>query len=287
MKAIFGNDRPLLYDVAPWNELGFAVPNFGRQIGTLNAPIWGLADEISKAQLLIMTHRDAQRTQFPSRNTIERLGKLFNRVQTVLAARQKKSTDMRLEEGHATADLKPWQIHPVPFFVSEMVQNRWLNEYNRLCVIAMTNIYQHSDNNLALTVTEAFATEIFQYFREIAILLGVELLGLPIETVEADGFVFTKEHYEGYATIAERVLSFEALDSPGPIQSLATEVDLNPLFIGFPSTMVVSSLKQYPVDVSSGLGFQGAELPEEAAAPGTTDGSQVSAPGGSIGNPQV
>jgi hypothetical protein len=283
---VFGSDRPLLYDIAPWNSLGFGVPNFSNQIGTLSLPIHRLADEIAKVQLTIMTHIDAQRTQYPSINTIQRLGKMLNRVKAILANRQKGATDLRVEEGHASADKKPWLIHPVPFFDSGLCQNSWLNEYNRLCMIALTNIYQHSDNNLALTITDEFAAYIWQYFREIALLVGTELLGLQAATILTDAFVFDDTAYAGYATIADRVMSFEPLDTPGPIQSRPDEVDLGPLFRGIPANLIVTSLAAYPVG-AGGLGAQGTAVPATDGPVGAADGTGTDVTGGHIGEPQV
>jgi hypothetical protein len=284
--SVFGSDRPLLYNVTPWAQLGFGVANFGDNYGTLSTPIWGLADFVGKSQLYIMTHIDAQRTQPPSRNTVERLCKLINRVQSVLNSRMKIYSDIRLEEGHATADMKPWLIHPVPFFPGSVVRNHWLSEYNQLVMIALTNIYQHSDNNLALTITQQFASDIWKYFKEIKYLVGIELLQLSIDTVEGDDFVFTEEHYKNYGPDSV-VINFEPLDSAGPIMSRATEDDLRPLFRGWPANEIITNLSEYPVDAAE-LGKQGQALPDAAAAVGTADGSLISKkPGGTIGHPQL
>jgi hypothetical protein len=286
MSVNFGSDRVLLYNVAPWAQLGFGVANFGNNYGTKSTPIWNLADTIGKTQLFIMTHIDAQRTQPPSRNTVERLGKLLNRVHSVLSSRMKIYSDQRLEEGHATASTKPWVIHPVPYFGGPLVRNHWLAEYNEMTMIALTNIYQHSDNNLAMTVTQQFAADIWKYFHEIKLRLGIELLQLPVETVEADGFVFTDEHYNQYAPDSV-VINFEALDTPGPVFSRATEDDLRPLFNGWPANEIITNLREYPVDAAE-LGKQGQPLADEAAAVGTADGKLVAkSAGGEIGKPQM
>lgn len=279
--SIFGSDRPLLYDVEPWNGLGFGVPNFGNNYGTLSTPIWNLASQVSKSQLFIMTHIDAQRTQPPSINTVMRIAKVLNRVQSILQSRMKPFNEIRIEEGHATADLKPWQVNPVPFFSGPVVRNGWLMEYNSLTMTALTNIYQHSDNNLALTVTEAFARDVFPYFKEIRHLVGIELLQLPPATVEAENFVFAEEHYAAYKPDSV-TLNFEPLDTPGRLQSRATEDDLRPLFTGFPANMIVSNLKEYPVD-NAELGKQGTAFPDETQI----DHSAKVDPGGSLGDPQI
>ena len=285
-KSIFGSDRPLLYNVDPWAGLGFAVPNFGNNYGTLSAPIWGLASQVAQSQLFIMTHIDAQRTQAPSRNTVERIAKLVNRIHSVLVARMKEYSDIRLEEGHATADLKPWMIHPVPFFPGPIVRNHWLSEYNQLTMIALTNIYQHSDNNLALTVTAAFARDIWKYFREIKYLVGIELLGIDVDVIKADEFVFSDEHFQSYDPESV-MINMESLDSPGVLQSRATEDDIRPLFRGYPANQIVTNLAEYPVDEAE-LAKQGQPIPDGAEAIGTRDGSLIDDnPGGEIGQPQM
>lgn len=281
----FGNDRPLLYDVEPWNTLGFAVANFSRISSTKNQAIWRLADEIGKCQLLITTHIDAQRTQFPSMNTIMRMGKMINRIKAVLANRQKGPGDLRLEETHASAASNPWNIHPVPFFNSDFMQNTWISEYNRLTMIGLTNIYQHSDNNLALTITEAFATHAWAYFKEVAILLGTELLNLTAEAVTADGFQFDDAAYAGYDDIDDRVPSFEALDGPGPILATPDELDLKPFFIGIPANMIITSLAEFPTGPGN-IARQGTEPSPDSGPPGA-DGAATGPAGGHIGEPQV
>lgn len=270
MPTLFGTDRVLLYDVDPWNRLGFGVPNFGSKsalqpgaidtVGTLNVSLHSLADEIAVSQLFIMTHEDAWRKQPPSRNTIERLGKLLNRIKNVLAARQMQTNELRLESGHEKPAIKIWNIHPVPYFPGPFVRNHWLTEFNELCMFALTNFYQHSDNNLPLTVTSKFATDIYQYFREIKIRMGTELLRIARADLEKDDFEFTAAHYDAYHP-EEVVLNIEALDGPGPMASLPTEVDLRQLLDGIPATLILPNLKQYPIGAVPGaLGIGGEDL---------------------------
>lgn len=280
----FATDRVLLYDLDPWNELGFGVPNFGNNIGTLSTPIWNLADYVGQAQLFIMSHIDAQRTQPPSRNTVERLGKLLNRINTVLGSRAKSYSENRLEEQHVTANVRVWNIHPTPYFRSPWLRNHWLAEYNELCMIGMANIYQHSDNNLSLTVTQKFAQDTWQYFREIKLLLGSELLMIPAEQLAEDTFLFTDEHYAKYSPDLV-TLNMEALDTPGAIFTASTEDDLQPLFRGIPANVIAPALKQYPVAGANDV--SGMPLPAANAASGTSDGSAVAPQGRNIGEPQT
>lgn len=288
LTPVYGNDKPFLYNVAPWNQMGFAVPNWGAQIGTKNVVIHRLVDEIGKHQLNVMTHEDAMRAQYPSINTVLRLAHIFNRAQTLLSGRQKTSTDLRVEQVHADAGVYPWILHPVPYYRSSFIINPWLTEYNTYTFMILTNMLQYSENNLSMTITSEFAAHIWQFFREIGTLVASELLGMPSDTAEAPGFQFTDDMVKtGYATIAQRTLSIERLCTPGPIQSTATEVDLGPLFRGFPTTHLISCIAQYPVDLPSGLGYGGTAPPISAQPIGVSDGTQVAPPGGEIGSPQV
>lgn len=295
MTQLFGTDRVLLYDVDPWNRLGFGVPSFGSKskmgdgfidtIGTLNVSLHSLADEIATSQLFIMTHIDAARSQPPSLNTIMRLGKLLNRVSAVLASRLMDTNEILLEEGHSRPAVKIWNIHPVPYFQGPFVRNHWLMEYNELTMFALTNFYQHSDNNLALTVTRKFATDIYQYFREIKKRMGSELLGIPREDLEKDDFVFKAEHYLAYKP-EEVVLNIEALDGPGNMFSMPTEVDLRPLLDGIPANLIMPNLKQYPIGPVPGVtGLAGEDTLDTATSAEGTGG--VGGKGATAIGPQV
>lgn len=275
----FGSDQVLLYDVAPWNELGFGVPAFGYEnIGTLNRGVHGLADEIGRLQLYVMTHVDAMRMQPPSRNTIERLCKMLNRVQKVFGARKKAYNEIRVEEKHAKPAPLVWSIHPVPYFRAALVRNKWLAEYNDLVMIGLTNIYQHSDNNLALTVTKAMAEDIWVYFNEIKLRLGNELLGISMDELAKVDFIFDTPHYEKYEP-DKVVVNMEGIDKPGPIFNLPTERDLYDLLQGIPATTLLPLLKQYPVGpVPGATGQSGLPLPAAAAASGTASRESIGPP---------
>jgi hypothetical protein len=285
---VYGSDNPLLYNVPPWNIMGFAVPNWGPNVGTKNIEIHGLVDEMGRHQLNVMTHEDAMRAAYPSINTVQRLAKIVNRVKTVLQGRKKASTETRIEQTHFNSSVLPWVLHPVPFHRSGFVINPWLKTYNMFAMMAITNCIQYSDNNLTATLTEELAACIWQFFREIGRLVASELLGMDPKLVDDPAFTFTEDMVKsGYATIAQRTLSVERLCTPGPIQSTPTEVDLTPLFLGFPTTVLISVVAQYPVDIGTGAGFSGAGLPGTSQTPGVAGGTQIGPAGSGIGEPQV
>lgn len=263
----FGTDQVLLYNVAPWDKLGFGVPNFGRVQLSQNKTLLGLSDEIAKCQLFIMTHVDAMRNRPPSRNTVERLGRMCNRVNTVLSGREIAYNQNRLEPGHGQPQYEPWMIHPVPYFKGPIVQNRWLKEYNDYCMMALCNIYQHTENDLALTITPEAGRDIASYYGQIHRMLALELLLIPQAEYTAM-MPFTEQHYAAYNP-TQVTLRYEAIDRPIDPTVQFTEDDIRPFFVGIPSNVIIPNLAKYPHNPAT-VGWTGSKSdPQQSSAPAT------------------
>lgn len=267
-------DQVLLYDVDPWSRLGFGVPNFGDNLKTQNLPWWRLASEIGRTQLDVMTHIDARREQYLSINTLMRIGKILNRIKTVLLNRSRQANELRLEPGHSTPTPFTWLIFPVPFFPGAIVQNSYLMEYNTLCMIALTNIFQHSDNNLALEITAEGGSDIWQYFRRVVELVAGELLLLKKEVYGKDDFIFADEHFTSYnpASFLPRT---EAMATPVGTDTGFTEDDLRPLRSGIPANIIQPLLARYP---STALD----NAPKTVAGNKTTDPALIGSEGSAL-----
>lgn len=276
IQGTFGTDQVLLYDVSPWAQLGFGVANFGDNLKTQNIVWWRLASEIGKTQLGIMTHVDARREQYPSVNTLMRMGKILNRIKTVLLSRQRSAADVRLEPGHMTPAPMDWLIHPVPYFSGSIVINPWLLEYNHLCMYALCNIFQNSDNNLALEMTVESSSDVWQYFRRVTELIAGELLMLPKATYSADDFLFVDEMWSKYNPNAFLPRN-EALATPVGTDTGFTEDDLRPLKQGIPANQIVPLLARYSVSSkfdNNPPQPQGNTI-QETALPGTNNRSAL------------
>lgn len=300
----YDNGAPLLYNVAPWNSLGFGVPNFGARYFTQNQPIARFVDEVGKVQLFIMAGNDARRGGILTANTVMRIAKLVNRAQTLLAGRQKQPNDQVLEPGHAVQSGKIFNIHPVPYFDSPMLKNPWLKEYNELVMVALTNMMLYTDNDRSLTITSDFAAAIWQYFKEIKVLCCTELLGMTQADASDDSKPMPTGPYAGPGVLVgsnpsqtattgaaaqptynppATVVNTEVMQSPGPSLTLPGPADMQPLFDGIPANLIIPNLAQYPVGPLPGLsGIQGAALP---SAQGLVGVGAVSGPGGAMGSP--
>lgn len=273
--ATFGTDQVLLYDVQPWSQLGFGCPNFGDNLTTQNMPWWRLATEIAKTQLGLMTHVDARREQYLSVNTLQRMGKILNRIKTVLLNRARAANEVRLEPGHSSPTPYTWMIHPTPYFPGSVVVNSYLMEYNALCMVALCNIYQHSDNNLALEITAEGGSDIWQYFRRVTELVAGELLLLPKADYTKDDFVFTDAHFASYNPAAFLPRN-EELSVPVGTNTGWTEDDLRPLKQGIPANIIAPLLSRYPITPLNSRPVQPqGDTIQETDLPGTTDRSAL------------
>ncbi len=280
---IFDNARVLLYNVPPWNQLGFGVPNFGGRVATLTQPIWRLVNEIGHAQLLIMTHQDARRAQPPSANIICMIGKLINRVQSVLAGRAKQESDNILQAGHAQQQVYIFRLHPCPYFSGPMVVNPFLAEFNDLCMVGLTNAIRHSDNNQPLNITASFAKLVWSYFAEIKRLVATELLGWSAADASDDTKMLpTQTPLPSYAPSAN-IINMEPLLDPGIVTSVPTADDLRPFFVGIPANLIIPNLAQYPVGPNLNLdSLAGSAVPGAASLIGL---NAVTPAGGSMMGP--
>lgn len=268
----FRTDQVRLYTVTPFQEAGFGVPSFGTRVFTANRPLYSLASEIGKTQLDVMCNVDARRMAYPSPNTVRKIGKAINRAFSVLLGREKSSDDLRLDGGKGSPMPLPWLMHPVPYFNGDFVRNNWLAQYNELTMFALANLMQHNDNELALTITTECSQQVLAYFQEIKYLLGGELLGLSKTVLQDRTFQFTEESYAGYATIAERTMSYENIDVGVDARAGFTEWDLRKLLQGIPSNLILPNLGLYPIGPHDSYDQPTGNLEiGDVAAQGTTD----------------
>lgn len=249
-----GNNRVLALNVPPWLDYGFGVFAFADCVGTQCRPIAHLVDEIGKAQLMIMTGVDAQRWQPPSKDTAFKIAQMCNRVQYVLSTRMKLQNQGRLSIGKAGQSPMMFNIHPVPYFNGPLVVNPWMSEWNDLIMIALTNMVQHSDNNLGLTITQQFASEIMPYFKEIALKLGTEMLGMDVAKIMDPAFTFNlaggvtgmQNDFSSYSPM-DNVPNLELVSGAGPLFSMPTMQDMVELTRGVAANLIAPLLRQYPV----------------------------------------
>jgi hypothetical protein len=237
----FQTDEILWYNVGEWGKLGYAVPNFGNDVSTLNSNIAYLAEAMGRNLQAVMLHRDADLTVPPTINTLQRVHKLCTRARQILAARAVSPATQRLEPVHATPAREDFLIFPLPFF---KVRNRWLKEWAGLILNAIGEACQHTENAHEYEISTDFAGLIGQYVQRVYVRMATELFQVPVSEASAPTFTLTETHLKSYDP-SKFFTSTELIDTPPAFDSIPTEDDLTVLTGGIPASMLVG-LTTYP-----------------------------------------
>src|SRR4051812_31986052 len=92
----------LWYNVGDFGTVGYAVPNWGSNIGTMNATIRDLVETIGRNLFAFMHHDDADLRVPPSINSLKRIHKLVMRVRSILGSRMVPAGTDNMEAAHAS-----------------------------------------------------------------------------------------------------------------------------------------------------------------------------------------
>ena len=256
----FTTDQILWYNNGIWGELGYALPNFGNDVATLNSNIHYLVDVIGRNLQAILQHTDAELRVPPSINTLTRIHKLVIRARTILGGRAVPPAKPNMETKHVTPAPEVFICYPARYF---KVRNRFLKEYAGLSLIALSEAMQHTENAKAFEISTDFAGLVGQYFRRIYQRMATELFGVPSEEAEALDFTLSPEQLASYDP-GKYFTSTELIDTVTRFEHLPTEDDFEVLSRGIPATDLVN-LTPYPATIP----YPGGEASEEEAGAGS------------------
>ncbi len=243
--STFQTDQALWYNNGVWGELGYAVPNFGNDPGTLNAGICRLTESIGRNLSALMHHPDVDLRVPPSINTLTRVHRLVMRGRTILGSRAVASGTHNMESVHSAPASEIFRIYPVPYF---RVRNPWLKEWCGLTLNALAEAMQHTENRKPFEISEGFAGTIGQYFHRTYRLMAVELFGAKVDKAKALDFQLSDDDLAGYDP-SKYFNSTEMIDTVPPLNKVPTEDDLRLLTDGIPATLLVN-LTKYPSNQS-------------------------------------
>lgn len=237
----FTTDQILWYNNGVWGELGYAVPNFGDDVATLNSNIHYLVEVIGRNLQAILQHGDADVRVPPSINTLTRIHKLVIRARTILAGRSVPSAKPNMETKHVTPAPEVFIIYPARYF---RIRNWFLKEYAGLALIGLSEAMQHTENAKPFEISTDFAGLIGQYFHRIYERMATELFGVPSAEAEALDFTLSEEQLGSYDP-GKYFTSTELIDIVVRFERMPTEDDFNVLARGIPATDLVG-LTPYP-----------------------------------------
>lgn len=264
---VTNTDAVLHYDVGEFGELGYGVPNWSNDIGSLNPAILDLVNVIGRNLFHIMHHEDIDMRTPPSINTLRRVHKLYLRASQILTGRAIPPGELNLETQHVNPGGEVFRVYPIPYF---RVRNVYLRRWAGYSMMALSEAMQHTENRKAVEISTGFAGQIGQYFTRIYQNMAVELFGKTREEVTEAGFVMAETDLAGYDP-SQYFTSTELVDTVPDLSHVLTEDRLEVLAQGLPVTEL-PELRPWPLNLTDAY----ARLRNTPADGGTTSSS----PGG-------
>lgn len=243
---VTNTDAILWYNVGQFGELGYAVPNFSDDVGSLNPTITDLVNLMGRNLFHIMHHEDADLSIPPSINTVRRVHRLYTRFGQLVTARAVPTNEINFETQHVQPAGEVFQVYPVPFF---LVRNRFLRRWCELVLMMLAETMQHTENRKTMEISTTFAGQVGKYMLRLYTTLATELFGKTRGEVQVPGFVLTEEELAGYNPGAY-FTSTEMIDTVPHLGHVFTEDRLEILSAGVPVTSL-PALQPWPTNLTS------------------------------------
>jgi len=273
-------DAILWYNVGKFGDLGYAVPNFSNDVGSLNPTIINFTNMIGQNLFAIMHHEDVDLRTPPSINTIRRVHKLYLRFGQLINARAVPPEKNNLEPIHIQPAGDTFKVYPIPYF---RMRNRFLQEWAGLAMMALAEAMQHSENAKAMEISTKFAADIGKYFKRLYRNMAADLFGKTPDQLSQEGFILTEADLGGYDP-SKFFTSTEMVDTVPHLGHRFTEDRLGVLREG----IVVTSLPEltpWPTNLTSHYNtnreFRDANQDADATSDGT-ENAPASAGGGPV-----
>lgn len=263
---ITNSDAILHYNVGVFGDAGYAVPNWSNDVGSLNPTIIDWVQLVGRNLFHIMHHEDVDLRIPPSRNTLERIHKLYLRAANILAGRAVPAGERNMEVQHVRPAGDVFRVYPVPYF---QVRNPFLKRWAELVLLSLSEAMQHTENRKEMEVSTAFAGQVGQYIRRIYTNMAIELFGKQREAALADGFVLTEADFAAYNP-GEFFTATEMVDTVPRLDRVLTEDRLELLAEGIPVTELPADIAPWPTNLTNFYGT--------ARKSGSTTGSTTSGP---------
>lgn len=243
---ITNTDAILHYNVGIFGEAGYAVPNWSNDVGSLNPTVLDWVDIVGRNLFHLMHHEDVDLRIPPSRNTLERIHKLYVRGGSILAGRAVPPGDRNMEVVHVRPAGEIFRVYPVPYF---KVRNTFMRRWCGQILMSLAEAMQDTENRKEVEISTRFAGTVGQYLKRVYTNMAIELFGKTREVALADGFVLTDEDFNNYNPEAF-FTSTEMVDTVPRLDRVFTEDRLEVLAEGLPITQL-PVLKPWPVNLTN------------------------------------
>lgn len=269
-QPMFATDEILWYDNGKWGEVGYAIANPNGKIWTNNSVIFQFHSLVGRNLFELLHRTDARFYGPPHKQFWYDLHQLIVTARKRLADRQRLPNDSNgLVVEHASPAPQVFLAWPIPFF-GERVRQPDIREYAQLALLMLSEMMQHSENELPTYITDSFAAKIGQYLREILALMATKYFGYTRAQAYDPAFTLQASDFANYDP-SKVMTSVEMTEERPPVQWWPTETDLTAIrAIPYNEAIVLS--KRWPAT---------ALLGSATFAPSTTTGSSTA------GNPST
>lgn len=241
----FDTDEILWYDNGKWGDAGYAVPNPSGKTWTNNSVIYQLVELVGRNMFELAHREDVKFYRAPYKQF------WFDLHQLIITARKRISDRMRKpndSNGLVTQHVNPapqvFLVYPVPYF-GERVRQQDVREYLQIGLMLLSEMMQHSDNDLSTYVTDNFAGTMGKYLQEILALFATKYFGKTREAAYALDFALTDDDFKNYDP-SKVMTSVELTEERPPLQWWPTENDLSQIR-GLPINEALLLSKRWPV----------------------------------------
>jgi hypothetical protein len=253
----FDTDEVLWYNNGKWGSAGYAIPNPSGKTFTNNSVIAGLVSLVGR-NLFELTHReDVKFYRAPHKQFWYDLHQLLITARKRIDDRTRRENDSNgLVAVHATPAPSVFVVYPVPYF-GERVRQNDVREYTQICLMMLSEMMQHSDNEVATYITPSFAGTVGKYLQEILALFSTKYFGKTRADAYKPDFALTDADFTGYDS-SKVMTSVEMSEERPPLQWWPTENDLSQIR-GLPINEALLLSKRWPVgnwmDMADGNAF--------------------------------
>jgi hypothetical protein len=221
----FSTDQILWYDNGRWGEAGYAVANPSGKTWTNNTVIYGFHSLVGRNMFELLHRGDVKFYGPPHKQFWFDLHQLIVTARKRLADRQRLPNDSNgLVVQHAAPAPQMFVAWPIPFF-GERIRQPDIREYAQLTLLMLSEMMQHSENELTTFITDAFAAKMGQYLREILALMATKYFGYKRAEAYDPAFTLKDTDFSGYDP-SKVMTSVELTEERPPLQWWPTENDL-------------------------------------------------------------
>jgi len=243
---VTNTDAILWYNVGDFGDLGYAVPNFSNDVGTLNPQIFDFCNLVGQNLFGLMHHEDVDMRTPPSINTLRRVHKLYVRAGKILEGRAVPPGKLNMETLHVNPGGEVFRVYPVPYF---KVRSDYMRRWAGLILVMLAEAMQHTENRKETEISTSFAGLMDQYLRRVYVNMAVELFGKGVDAAQSPGFLLTDEELAAYDP-TKFFTGTELVDTVPSLSQVFTEDRLRVLREGVPTT-TLPNLQPWPVNLTS------------------------------------